>query len=180
MTRSASTRRQRARGYVQAIVAVAERERAWDAWEADLGVLRGVAADDAVRTFLLHPGLPLAQRVGLIDRVPEPRLGANGRALARLLIERRDLDLVPDIEVSFVRSADVARNLDRVRVTTAVALTDAELEDLRSRLAEPGRELRLSADTDPSILGGFVVRRGDNLLDLSVRARLQSLASALR
>jgi F-type H+-transporting ATPase subunit delta len=165
---------------VQAVVAAAERERAWDAWEADLDVLRGVIADDTVRTFLLHAGLPLTQRVGLIDRIPEEGLGVNGRGLARLLIERRDVDLVPDIEAAFVRRADEARNVDRVRVTTAVALTDTEFEDLRTRLAEPGRELRLSADTDPSILGGFVVRRGDNLLDLSVRARLQSLAGALR
>jgi F-type H+-transporting ATPase subunit delta len=145
-----------------------------------LAVLRGVTTDDTVRTFLLHAGLPLTERVGLIDRIPEQQLGANGRGLARLLIERRDLDLAPDIEAAFVRRADEARNIDRVRVTTAVALTDTEFEDLRSRLAEPGRELRLSADTDPTILGGFVVRRGDNLLDLSVRARLQSLAGALR
>ena len=92
---------------------------------------------------------------------------------------RCDLRLAADIEELFLRAADAERRLDRIHITTALPLNDDELSRLRAELAEPDRTLRLSTLVDPSILGGVVVRRGDNLLDLSVRARLQSLAAAL-
>ena len=104
----------------------------------------------------------------------------NGLGLLHVLVTSRDVDALPEIERGFLRVADRARRMDRVHVTTAALLQEAETEELRQRLAQPGRRLHLTTTTDPALLGGFVVRRGDNVLDLSVRARLQSLGRALR
>ena len=180
MRQGAAARRRRARTYVQVVAAAAQRDDSWDSWEHDLRTLRAIAADDAVRAFLESPATPLAERLDLVDRVAGPSVSVNGLGLLHVLVTSRDVDVLPEIERGFMRIADRERRLDRVHVTTAAPLHDAETEELRQRLAEPGRRLQLTTTTDPALLGGFVVRRGDNVLDLSVRARLQSLGRALR
>ncbi len=180
MRQGAGARRRRARTYVHVVVAAAQREGSWDAWERDLAALRAIAEDDRVRTFLEAPAVPVADRLSLVDRVTGPSVGAYGLGLLRVLMAQRDLDVVPEVERGFIRIADRERQLDRVHVTTAVPLSDAETDELRERLARPGRQLHLTTTTDPAMIGGFVVQRGDNLLDLSVRARLQSLGRALQ
>jgi F-type H+-transporting ATPase subunit delta len=64
-----------------------------------------------------------------------------------------------------------------VEVTTAVELTDDELDRIKERLARSleGREVILQTSVDPNILGGAVFRFGGRMIDTSVRGRLASL-----
>jgi F-type H+-transporting ATPase subunit delta len=64
-----------------------------------------------------------------------------------------------------------------VEVTTAVELTDGELDRIKERLGRSleGREVILQTSVDPSILGGAVFRFGGRMVDSSVRGRLASL-----
>ena len=174
------SRRRRAARYVEAVVADARAGQAWDAWEADLEVLSAVADDDSSRRFLQSTSIALDDRLLAVQRAAGDALSVRGLGLLRLLADQREVDLTQEIARHYRDAADEAQSVDRVHVTTAAALEDAELGDLRERLTAPGRTLRLTTDTDPALLGGFVVRRGDDVLDLSVRARLQALASTLR
>ena len=174
------SRRRRAARYVEAVVADARAGQAWDVWETDLEVLRAIADDDQARRFLQSTSIGLDDRLGAVQRAAGAAVSARGLGLLRLLAEQRDVDLTSEIARRFRDAADEARQVDRVHVTTAAALDASDLRDLRDRLTAPGRTLRLTTDIDPALLGGFVVRRGDDVLDLSVRARLQALASTLR
>jgi len=174
------SRRRRAARYVEAVVAEAQAAQAWDGWEADLDVLSVVADDDQSRRFLQSTSIALDDRLLAVQRAAGEAISARGLGLLRLLAEQREVDLTPEIARRFRDAADEAQNVDRVHVTTAAALDEAEVRDLRDSLTTPGRSLRLTTDIDPALLGGFVVRRGDDVLDLSVHARLQALASTLR
>ena len=180
MRGSAGSRRRRARGYAQAIARAAQRDDGWDAWEADLEIVGAIASDERIRTFLESPAIAREARLELLDRAAGERLGARGRGLLQLLIDRRDLALARAIGQLFLHVADAERRLDRVQVTTAVELQPDEATELESALTEPGRTLRLTTTVDPAVVGGVVIRRGDNLLDLSVRAKLRALAGAVR
>ena len=179
MRSGSAERRRRARVYAKAVVATARQDGSWDDWERDQSILRAISREEPLREFLENASLGLEQRLAVLGRLPIEQFGAQGRGMLRVLMEQRDLRLAADIEELFLRAADAERRLDRIHITTALPLNDDELSRLRAELAEPDRTLRLSTLVDPSILGGVVVRRGDNLLDLSVRARLQSLAAAL-
>ena len=173
------SRRRRAARFVEAVVADAQTGQAWDVWEADLEVL-SVIADDPARRFLQSTSIGLDDRIQAVQRAAGEAVSPRGLGLLRLLAEQREIDLTQEIARRFRDAADEAQNVDRVHVTTAAAVEEAELRDLRDRLTAPGRTLRLTTDIDPVLLGGFVVRRGDDVLDLSVHARLQALASTLR
>jgi F-type H+-transporting ATPase subunit delta len=64
-----------------------------------------------------------------------------------------------------------------VEVTTAVELTDEELDRIKERLGRSleGRDVILQTSVDPNILGGAVFRFGGRMVDSSVRGRLQGL-----
>ena len=63
-----------------------------------------------------------------------------------------------------------------VQVTSAIELDPEVVERIGDRIAEQtGRKVDLSADVQPDILGGIVVRVGNSVLDASIRSRLEQL-----
>ena len=144
MRQGAAARRRRARTYVQVVVAAAQREDAWDAWEQDLRVLRAIAADDSVRAFLESPATPLAERLDMVDRVARSSVSVNGLGLLHVLVTSRDVDALPEIERGFLRIADRERRMDRVHVTTA-----APLQEPKRRSCGSGWPSRAAGCTSP-------------------------------
>jgi F-type H+-transporting ATPase subunit delta len=68
-----------------------------------------------------------------------------------------------------------------IEVTTAVELSEEQLERLRERLADvlEGREVILETGVDPDLIGGAVFRFGGRLMDGSIRGRLESLREGM-
>jgi F-type H+-transporting ATPase subunit delta len=63
-----------------------------------------------------------------------------------------------------------------VQVTSAVELDADTVASLGDRIGEStGRKVELTADVDPNILGGIVLRVGNSILDASIRNRLDQL-----
>jgi F-type H+-transporting ATPase subunit delta len=63
-----------------------------------------------------------------------------------------------------------------VQVTSAVELSDDVVRSIGDRIGErTGRKVELRSDVDPEILGGLVLRVGNNVLDASIRNRLENL-----
>jgi F-type H+-transporting ATPase subunit delta len=65
-------------------------------------------------------------------------------------------------------------------VTTAFELDDQQRSELAKALQRRmGNEVRLSCQTDDTLLGGVLVRVGDMVIDGSIRGRLQRMAATL-
>ncbi len=66
------------------------------------------------------------------------------------------------------------------KVSSAIALTGEEQAGLSEKLdARFGQPLELRFDVDPSLLGGVKVRVGDQVIDGSVKGKLEALAQSL-
>ncbi|EGD58994.1 ATP synthase subunit delta [Novosphingobium nitrogenifigens DSM 19370] len=98
-----------------------------------------------------------------------------------VLAENRRLASLPDIVRAFATiSADV-RGEVTASVTTAHPLDDAQLAELSAKLsAREGRAVKIRTRVDPDILGGLVVQIGSQMIDGSIRTRLNSLAQAMK
>jgi len=68
-----------------------------------------------------------------------------------------------------------------VEVTTAVELSEDQLDRLKERLGDvlEGREIILETNVDPDLIGGAVFRYGGRLMDGSIRGRLESLREGM-
>jgi F-type H+-transporting ATPase subunit delta len=94
----------------------------------------------------------------------------------QLLAERHRMPVLPRIRRDFDAMWADEHKLLSVTVTSAVALDDELVQDIGRRIGEQtGRQVELSANVDPDVLGGLIVRVGNMVLDASVRNRLESL-----
>jgi F-type H+-transporting ATPase subunit delta len=130
-------------------------------------------------TALVAPGLPAAARKGTIDR-----LLADAHVLVRnvlkVLVDNGRLEEAPELAREFRRLVQEREQQLDVHVTTAVDLSDELRSKLEQRLSSnTGKNVRLHASVDPSIIGGLVVRHGDTLVDTSLRGRLEQLRLAI-
>lgn len=82
---------------------------------------------------------------------------------------------------AFLRLAAEHRGEVTAEVTTARALNDDQLAQLRQQLrARAGRDVNIDAAVDPSLLGGIVVKLGSQQIDASIRTKLNRLAQAMK
>lgn len=82
---------------------------------------------------------------------------------------------------AFKRLAAEHRGETSADVVTAHPLNDDQLSALRKQLrARAGRDVAIEATVDPQILGGIVVKLGSQMIDASIRTKLNRLASAMK
>jgi len=98
-----------------------------------------------------------------------------------VLAENRRLASLPSVIRAFAAIAADARGEVTAEVTTAHPLLDSQLAELSAKLAQrEGRAVKLRTRVDPAILGGLVVQIGSQMVDGSIRTRLNSLAQAIK
>jgi ATP synthase F1 delta subunit len=92
------------------------------------------------------------------------------------LIERHRMPAIFRIRAEFERLWEEEKRLLPVHVTSAVQLDSQLLESLGKRIgSEVDREVELSSEVNPEILGGVVLRVGNVILDASIKNRLEQL-----
>jgi F-type H+-transporting ATPase subunit delta len=98
-----------------------------------------------------------------------------------VLANNRRLSALPQIISAFAAIAAAQRGEATAQVTSAHALTDEQVEQLRGKLeAREGRTVKIKTSVDPDLLGGLVVTIGSKRIDSSIRTRLNSLAQAMK
>ena len=98
-----------------------------------------------------------------------------------VLAQNRRLAELPKVIRAFRSIAAAQRGEVTAEVTSAHALTDTQLADLKARLtAREGRTVKLSTKVEPDLLGGLVVTIGSKRIDAYVRTRLNSLSQAMK
>lgn len=98
-----------------------------------------------------------------------------------VLAANRRLNQLPQVIRAFRTLAANHRGETTAEVTSAHPLDDGQVAALKQQLRQRvGRDVALHTHVDPSILGGLVVRIGSQMIDSSIRTRLNSLAHAMK
>lgn len=169
-----------ARRYAEAAFEIAERDDSFDRWLEELGLAAGIAADERVGRVLDDPSRSPDERDEVLRRLFAKRLSRPTLSLVRLLVRRSRLELLPAVATEFRRLVHRRRGIVEAMVTSAAPLTDAETDAVRDRVvAMTGANVELQVVVDPDLIGGLTIRVGDQLLDASVRGRLERLRDQL-
>jgi F-type H+-transporting ATPase subunit delta len=168
-----------AKRYTQAVFSLAREKGAFDQWQADLARLDALMRDERAAVYLGSPNVSTADKQSLLDTVLAGG-SAEARNLARLLLQRGRLGILPEMYEAFEAAVLEERGIAVAEVTTAEPLDAAGEEIVRQRLKQiVGREIQLKMKTDPAIIGGIVARVGDQLIDGSVINQLRRLRARL-
>jgi len=169
-----------AKRYARAIFELAREEGQVEEWGTRLTTVGQVLSRQDVRVVLSNPTIPRQQRQEAVSRILDDSAGPEGANLAKLLVGANRLDDVERIEQEYQLLVDEAEGRMRATATTAVELSAGDYETLAGRISKQmGREVRLTADVDPAIIGGLVLRVGDHVIDASLATRLRQLRRKL-
>lgn len=159
----------------------------------DAGTIATVESSLAALTAALRDSDDLAALVGspLVSRINGAKAIAAVAAAMQLddltarflgvLAQNRRLADLPAMIRAFGMIVAAHRGEVTAEVTTAHPLDADQLAALRQQLkSRVGRDVTVLTKTDPAILGGLVVKLGSQLIDASIRTRLNSLATAMK
>lgn len=150
-----------------------------DAWLEALDQASSVYENHAASLFLTSPVVPPDKKMAVLAELLPGVLPEVSRFLA-ILARRGRLDLVPEIAVVFRRLLNEHRGIAVARVTTAIPLNEQQQALIAARLGQRvGKSVAIEPRVDPSILGGVIAQIGDNVIDGSIRGRLERLRRAL-
>ena len=169
-----------ARPYAQAAFDEAQKLAALKPWSEILLSLAEAIEHPEVRALATNPKVTKKQLDGLMEGLLGSGASAQQRNFVRILVDNQRLLLLPEIAVIFEALRAEAEKTVNVVVDSAFELSAAQQEKIVSSLkARLGREIKLVCKVNKELLGGVVIRAGDQVIDGSARTRLSEMANAL-
>ena len=169
--------------YALALFELAEEARTIDAVEASLTSVRdALDRSDDFRALTNSPVVARGEAAKAVLATAD-NLGVDPttKSFLGVLAENRRLGQLPQIIRAFRLLAARHRGEVTAEVTSAHALSGEQVDALKQQLrARVGREVNIDLAVDPDLLGGLVVRIGSQMIDSSIRTRLNALSSAMK
>lgn len=168
-----------ARPYAEAVFRTAKEAGALGAWSARLARLALIAQDAEMASVIGNPRLSAEQVAQLFISLADDNDAVLGNFI-RVLAENRRLVILPEISRLFDLAKSQEEGVKEAVVYSAFPLDNAQLSALVQQLeAHFGTRLTASVQVDDSLIGGVRVAVGDQMLDASVRGKLDAMATAL-
>jgi F-type H+-transporting ATPase subunit delta len=170
-----------ARPYAEATFEVAAAANALPRWSDLLGEMAAVAANPELQIVLEDPRLTQAQRIDLFVSCLKTSLDETERNFVAVLAGHGRLVVLPEIAAQFEALRAEREGVADAEIESAFALPDGELAKLVATLERRfKRRIRPNVRVDAGLIGGVRVAVGDEVIDASVRGRLDAMHTALQ
>ncbi|MFO1280748.1 MAG: F0F1 ATP synthase subunit delta [Burkholderiaceae bacterium] len=167
-----------ARPYAEALFKASSADLAGAA--AWLDELAAIAGNPQLLQFADSPKTSVDQVVALITGVAKSALPDSARNFLRTVIENGRLAVLPEMAQQFRNLKNSLSGTSDAVVYSAFPIDAAALADVAATLESRfGRKLNVKVELEPDLIGGIRVVVGDEVLDTSVKARLEQMKVAL-
>lgn len=172
-----------AKRYAKALFQVGKEENALDDFSKVLTEMAGIYTEvPEVVDGLTNPLYPQDVR----EKVMEHLVGAiKASALManflNLLVQKRRADVLPEIAMVFQALVDEENNMCQGTVISASEISGELNDKIKATLEKiTGKQVVVTNEIDPSIIGGIIARVGDLLLDGSIKTQLKGLEESIK
>ncbi|XP_017381667.1 ATP synthase subunit O, mitochondrial isoform X1 [Cebus imitator] len=170
--------------YATALYSAASKQKKLEQVEKELLRVAQILKEPKVAASVLNPYVKHSIKVkSLSDIIAKERFSPLTANLINLLAENGRLSNTQGVVSAFSTMMSVHRGEVPCTVTTASPLEEATLSELKTVLKSflsQGQILKLEVKTDPSIMGGMIVRIGEKYVDMSAKTKIQKLSKAMR
>jgi F-type H+-transporting ATPase subunit delta len=169
-----------ARPYAAAVFKRASESGSAQQWSDMLNFIAAVVKDNKISALIANPKVSKDKLVSVLLDIGQGQLNQEGQNFLKLLVQNDRLTLAPQIATLYeTHKADAEGYVD-VDVKTAYAFTKEEQKKFTSSLEKTlAKKVHLNISVDKSLIGGFLAKAGDKVIDGSVKGRLQQLAKKL-
>jgi F-type H+-transporting ATPase subunit delta len=168
-----------ARPYAEALFRVAKAGNL-PAWSELVSEMAHVAAHPDVQALARNPNVTDKMIAETLLALLKSPLTDEAKNFINMLVENGRVSLLPEIGAQFHVLKNAQEGAADAEITSAFELNDVQVKQLIATLEKKfGRKLNPSVHVDASLIGGVRVVVGDEVLDTSVRAKLQQMHVAL-
>lgn len=172
-----------ARPYAEALFRVAQAGKEsfnLAAWSELVSELAQIGSHPEVQAFARNPKASESEVSATILSLIKSPLNTEAKNFLAMLIENGRISLLPEIGAQFHQLKNGVEGAADAEITSAFELSAAQVSELVATLEKKfSRKLNPAVTVDPALIGGVRVVVGDEVLDTSVRARLQQMRAAL-
>jgi len=171
-----------AKRYARAFFDIAAEENRYEEYYGELLKFSSIVEESGdLKDFLDNPIFDNDDKKAVVktvlDKISLSGIAAN---FLNLLADKQRINALPEIVQCYREMMDEALKKVRVQVKTAFPLS-VELSDGLAKSLEnlTGKQVEMTIEEDPSLLGGVVVKVGDTLYDGSIKSQLNKIRNLL-
>ena len=170
-----------ARPYAEAVFGLAEKAGAFAPWLERLAIMARVAAHPEMRSCISNPNLGAKQLYDLFIQLCKEDFPVDARNFLRVLIANDRLALLPEIHQQFVELKNELEGVVEAEIRTAFPLDNAQINGLVADISRRlKRRVQPRVAVDKELIGGVRITAGDEVIDGSVRGKLEEMAASLK
>ncbi len=169
-----------ARPYAKAVFEIAKNSKDYERWSKMLALLSFIALDARVGRLLSDFTINPYDMADFFSDISGKELNDQGRNLLKLLASRRRLRILPEIAELYETFRNEAENTVDAECVTAVAASEQDVERFKNFIkSHLGLVAKMKCHIEPAILGGFVLRAGDKVIDGSLKGQIERLKDTM-
>jgi F-type H+-transporting ATPase subunit delta len=169
------------RPYAEAIFDIAKEEQTLDAWVSDLSVIVSAMQEDEVKILINTPDLSQRNKAEIFTSLFEGEISKKVSNFVLVIGQANRINLLESVLESFKRLVALEKNQKNVMVASSYSLEQDQLDKIQTALQKrTGSEINISTHLDKSLIGGIKISYEDQVIDLSLKNKLEALKAQLR
>ena len=173
---------QAARIYADALIELAKSGKmAYDALFSDLQIVNDAFLGVSELVMVLeNPAVDSDVKIDIINTVFSGKISQELINFLKILVEKKRVAEFPSIYAEFNNKFNKIQNIQSVTIVSAIELSKSQQDEILARLSTKlNKKIIPVWETDESIIAGLTVKIDDNVLDMSLKNRLEKLGKSL-
>ena len=165
--------------YAKSLVGLSQERGELETVYKDMQFLQSICKSNRDFVNLLRsPVVKADKKEAIINIITKDRISKLTSAFTKLLVDKGREEDLPEIIGAFITQYNVINGIQKVRLTTAVQVSD----DLKKALLDKVKKstgfdkIEMEAAVNPNIIGGFILEYNNNLVDASVSRDLRDIS----
>jgi F-type H+-transporting ATPase subunit delta len=168
--------------YAQALMGIAKDTNATEQVGQEVSdLLEVLASSEELSSFLANPLITAEPKKGVLRQIAEGKVSPFVLNFLMLLVDRGRVILLEDILKQYQALLRELNQTVLAKVTATIELSEEQKSNIKSRVATltGARNVELSVQVDPSLLGGLIIEVGSQVIDASLRGQLRRIGMQL-
>ena len=169
------------RPYAEAIFEIAEQDNSVDSWIKDLALISTSFKENLIQALIDTPDISQREKAEKFVSIFEGEVSAKTINFLKTLGQANRLKILDNIILNFLELVAKKRNQKNVVVSSAFELESDQLEKIKLAMQKRlGADIIITSAVDKTLIGGMKISYEDQVIDLSLKNKLESLKTQLR
>lgn len=164
--------------YAKALIELSIEQGKFEQVHSDMNMLRSAVKNRDLLLFMKSPVIHADKKIAAFSALFSGKIDTLTLAYMNLLANKGREGYLPEIAAQFSEQYKTIKKITSVKVTTATAMNDDVLNDLRAKLLASGvttENIEIETAVDPELIGGFLLEFDNKRYDASVAHKLEEL-----